>query len=125
MIQFLILAFLTQVQAPAELLPLEQVYDEAMASMELEEWGDAIEKLEAILAQEPSHVPTRFNLAVSLSESAQTERAIEVYRQTLERDETLFEARMNLAILFSRSTGPGTRLSWQLERGSSFGSDTR
>ncbi len=108
MIQFLILAFLIQAQAPAQLLPLEQVYGEAMASMELEEWGDAIEKLEAILAQEPSHVPTRFNLAVSLSESGQTERAIEVYRQTLRRDETLFEARMNLAILLHESGDLGS-----------------
>ncbi len=99
MMQLLMLVFLAQVQAPTQLPPLELMYEEAMASMESARWGEAIEKLEAILAEEPSHIPTRFNLAVSLSRSGEPGRAIEVYRQTLERDETLFEARMNLAIL--------------------------
>ncbi len=97
MAELLLLVFLSQ--APTQLPPLELMYEEAMASMESARWGEAIEKLEAILVEEPSHIPTRFNLAISLSRSGETGRAIKVYRQTLERDETLFEARMNLAIL--------------------------
>ena len=89
-------------QAPLgqQLVPVEILYEEAMTAMEAGEWAEAASRLETILSDEPSHVPTRFNLAVCLSELGETDRAVEEYRKVLDQDGTLFEARMNLAILY-------------------------
>ncbi len=94
---------LTLAQEPAQLVPLEQMYEQAVALMEAEEWDDAIEQLKAIRQEEPDHVPTLFNLAISLSETGRADRAVALYHEILELDRTLFEAQMNLAILLHES----------------------
>ena len=90
-------------QGPTQLLPLEQMYEQAVALMEAEAWDNAIEKLEAIREEEPGHLPTLFNLAVCLSETDRVDGALDLYRQVLELDPSLFEAQMNLAILLHES----------------------
>ena len=100
---FRITLLLLLAQAEAQPIPLEQMYEQAVALMEAEAWDNAIEKLEAIREEEPGHVPTLFNLAICLSETDRVDCALDVYRQVLELDSTLFEARMNLAILLHES----------------------
>ncbi len=90
-------------QEPTQLLPLEQMYEQAVELMEAGEWDNAIEQLEAIRHEEPDHVPTLFNLAISLSETGRVDRAVALYQEILEFDRTLFEAQMNLAILLYES----------------------
>ena len=100
MVRIALLLFLAQAQQP---IPLEEMYEQAIALMEAEGWDNAIEKLEAIREEEPSHVPTLFNLAVCLSETDRVDGALDLYRHVLELDPTLFEAQMNLAILLHES----------------------
>ena len=91
---------LAQTPLSQQLVPVEILYEEAMDAMEGGEWAEAVDRLEAILTAEPDHIPTRFNLAVCLTELGEAGRAIEEYRTVLEGDGTLFEARMNLAFLY-------------------------
>ena len=86
--------------------PLELLYEDAMVAMEAEEWDEAISKLEAVLQEDPSHVGSRFNLAVAFDEAGQTDNALEAYRTLLAGDATVFEARMNLAILLNETGRP-------------------
>ena len=97
-VQLLLVVFI-QTGAGETPIPLERLYAEAMMAMEARNWTEAISKLEAILLEDPSHVSSRFNLAVSFSEEGHTDRALDSYRAILTEDPTIFEARMNLAIL--------------------------
>lgn len=84
-------------QNPADL------YQSAMEDMKAERWGEAIQKLEQVLKEDPAHVPTQFNLAVSLERAGNRDRAVETYRKLLDQDGSLFEARVNLGILLYES----------------------
>lgn len=86
--------------------PLQELYEEAVASMEAGDCSDAITKFETILAEDPAHIPSRFNLAVCFTRTAQTNRAMDAYREILAQDEAVFEAQMNLAILLSEEDSP-------------------
>ncbi len=99
MIIQLLLILVIQTAAVEVTIPLEGLYAEAIVAMEAEHWTEAISKLEAVLLEDPSHLSSLFNLAVSLSEDGQTDRALESYRAMLTEDPSIFEARMNLAIL--------------------------
>ena len=74
--------------------------------MEAGNCSDGITKLETILAEDPAHIPSRFNLAVCFTRTAQANRAIDAYREILAQDEAVFEAQMNLAILLSEEDSP-------------------
>ena len=95
--------FILLIQTNTQLLPLEHFYEQAISFIKAEDYEAAIEKLEAIYGEEPSHVPTIFNLALCLSDTGRLEKAIELYREALDLDPGLFEAQMNLAMLLHES----------------------
>ena len=91
---------------PAAEVSLEQLYEQAMASVSASEWDNAIAGFNAILDADPSHIPSRFYLAVSFAGNGQPDRAIDVYRDILSEDESIFEARMNLGALLFENGSP-------------------
>ena len=87
----------------AQGVPPEQLYSEGTAFLERGNWAEAASRFEAVLEVEPDHIPSWFSLAVALEGSGDGPRAIEAYREVLARDDQLFEARMNLAILLHQA----------------------
>jgi len=77
----------------------EDIYKTANADFDSGRWSDAAAKYELILKDDPSHIPTRFSLAVCYTKTGNVEGAIAQYRKILELDDTIYEARSNLAIL--------------------------
>ena len=88
-------------------VPPAELYEQSLASVEASDWADAIAGFTAILEQDPSHAPSRFYLAVSLTGSGETARAIATYRDILDADATVYEARMNLGTLLFESGQSG------------------
>jgi tetratricopeptide (TPR) repeat protein len=93
----------------------EDIYKTANADFDAGRWSDAAAKYELILKDDPTHIPTRFSLAVCYTKGGNTDRAIAQYRKILEQDETIFEARTNLAILLDQ-TGQRGDAAEQYER---------
>ena len=94
----IILALFAQSQSA-----LEATYNAANLDMQEHRWSEAAAKYEVVLERAPNHVPTLFNLAVCYTNLANSKRAIEVYTKLLEQDGTVFEARINLALLLVQS----------------------
>ena len=104
MIRLILFALLFQSNpVTPDSIPWQRLYADAVNAMKNEAWTEATTALEAVLASNPSHIPSRFNLAVSLGEAGDTARALETYRELLVQDATIFEARMNLAIMLSEN----------------------
>jgi len=93
--RFLILALLTQ--NPVDL------YNSARADMEAGRWAEAAKKYEQAIREDPTHIPTLFNLAVCYTRLGERKRATELYLELLKRDAGVFEARINLALLLEES----------------------
>ncbi len=99
MITILVLGLLPQAAEPS---PADR-YQRAMGAIEAADWDAAIADLSAVLEADPSHMPSKFYLAVSFNGSGRTDRAIETYREILAQDATVFEARMNLGVLLAEN----------------------
>jgi len=91
---FLILALLQSAQ---------DVYKAANTDFEAGKWTDAAAKYEQVLKEDPSHIPSRFNLAVCYSKTGKVDEAIAAYQNLLDRDNAIYEARINLAVLLDQS----------------------
>jgi protein O-GlcNAc transferase len=81
----------------------DDIVQTANADFDAGRWSDAAAKYELILKEDPSHIPTRFNLAVCYTKMGVSEMAIAEYRKILEQDETIYEVRNNLAILLDQN----------------------
>jgi tetratricopeptide (TPR) repeat protein len=79
------------------------IYTSANADFEAGRWADAAAKYEAVLKEDGTHIPSRFNLAVCYTKTGDMERAIATYRTLLGQNETLYEAHVNLAILLEQT----------------------
>jgi tetratricopeptide (TPR) repeat protein len=55
------------------------------------------------LKEDPSHIPSRFNLAVAYAKDSKTDAAIAAYRTLLEQNDAVYEARFNLALLLDQT----------------------
>ena len=82
------------------------LFKAANADFDAGRWADAAAKYELVLKEDPTHIPSQFNLAVSYSKAGNTSGAILAYRRLLEQDGNLYEARTNLAILLDQNGMP-------------------
>ena len=80
-----------------------EIYTAANADFEAGRWAAAASKYEAILKEDGSHIPSRFNLAICYTKIGDVDGAIAAYRTLLAQNETVYEARVNLAILLDQS----------------------
>jgi tetratricopeptide (TPR) repeat protein len=78
---------------------IEDTYKAAIADMDANRWTEASAKFEEVLKDDPTHIPSQFNLAISYSNSDKREQAVALYRTILEEDSNLYEAHINLALL--------------------------
>jgi len=81
----------------------EDLYKAATADMDAQRWPEAAAKYELVLRDDPTHIPTQFNLAVCYAKTGNIDRAQQLYRKILEQDANIYEARINLAILLEQS----------------------
>ena len=72
---------------------------DAVEALEREDYAQAAELLEKVVAEDPENVEVRFNLAFAYSELKQTAKAIEHYQKVAGIKPGLVSARMNLGIL--------------------------
>jgi tetratricopeptide (TPR) repeat protein len=79
------------------------LFKAANADFDAGRWADAAAKYELVLKEDPTHIPSQFNLAVSYSKEGNASGAIAAYRKLLEQDGKLYEARTNLAILLDQN----------------------
>jgi tetratricopeptide (TPR) repeat protein len=99
----------------ALLQSIEDVYKSANVDFEAGRWTDAAAKYEQVLKEDPSHIPSRFNLAVCYSKTDKLEEAITAYRALLEQNGAIYEARVNFALLLDQ-TGNRAGAGEQFER---------
>ena len=85
---------------------VEDTYKAASADFDAGRWSEAAAKYELVLKEDPTHIPSQFNLAVSYSKVGKASGAIAAYRKLLEQDGSLYEARTNLAILLDQNGMP-------------------
>ena len=74
----------------------------AQEALEREEYNLAATQLENLLFRHPGHREALLNLAYCYSRMERTADAVDLYRQTLEREPKLFPARLNLALLLAQ-----------------------
>ena len=101
---YLILVLLTAVSTAGgtQDAPPDELYRQGVAFLEDDDWESAISRFEAVLQAEPEHIPSLFNLAVARAASGEGRRAMDTYRRLLGLDDSVFEARMNLALLLDK-----------------------
>src|SRR5437867_3812707 len=87
----------------ALLQSIQDVYNSANADFDAGRWAEAASKYEAVLKEDPSHIPSRFSLAVCYTKTGNVDGAIANYRTLLGQNETIYEARVNLAILLDQT----------------------
>src|SRR5947209_1415555 len=83
----------------ALLQSIEDTYKAANADFDAGRWAEAAVKYGLVLKEDPSHIPSRFNLAVCFTKTGKPEEAIAEYRKIVEQDGTIYEVRTNLGIL--------------------------
>jgi tetratricopeptide (TPR) repeat protein len=93
----------------------EDIYKTANADFDAGRWADAAAKYGLILKEDPTHIPTRFSLAICYTRLGNTDAAITEYKKILEQDESIYEVRSNLAILLEQA-GQRTAAAEQLEK---------
>jgi tetratricopeptide (TPR) repeat protein len=101
---------------------IQDVYKSANEDFEAGKWMDAAAKYEQVLKEQPTHIPSRFNLAVCYSKAGKTEEAIAAYRTLLDRDSTIYEARINIALLLDQ-IGKRTEAGEEFEKASALRPD--
>lgn len=82
---------------------IEDTYKAANTDMDAQRWTEAAAKFELILKEDPTHIPTQFNLAVCYAKTGDVGRALQLYRRVLDQDSNIYEARVNLAILLDEA----------------------
>ncbi len=87
----------------ALLQSIQDVYNSANADFDAGRWAEAASKYEAVLKEDPSHIPSRFSLAVCYTKTGNIDAAIANYRTLLGQNETIYEAHVNLAILLDQN----------------------
>jgi tetratricopeptide (TPR) repeat protein len=87
----------------ALLQSIQDVYNSANTDFDAGRWREAAAKYEAVLKEDASHIPSRFNLAVCYTKTGNVDGAVANYRTLLGQNETIYEARVNLAILLDQS----------------------
>jgi tetratricopeptide (TPR) repeat protein len=93
----------------------EDIYKSANDDFDAGRWSDAAAKYERVLKEDPSHIPSRFNLAVCYTKTSKTEEAIAEYRTLLDQNNAVYEARINLALLLDQ-TGKRAEAGEQFEK---------
>src|SRR5215831_19541949 len=81
----------------------QDIYNSANADFEAGRWADAASKYEQVLKEDAKHIPSQFNLAVCRTKLGKSEEAIAAYRTLLDQDATVYEARVNLALLLDQT----------------------
>jgi tetratricopeptide (TPR) repeat protein len=94
---------------------VQDIYKSANADFEAGRWADAAAKYEEVLKEDPGHIPSRFNLAVSDTKLNKFEDAIAAYKALLDKDGSIYEARVNLSLLFEQ-TGKRPEAAEQYEK---------
>src|SRR5881628_3913270 len=82
----------------------QDLYNSAATDFEAGRWAEAAMKYESVLKEDNSHIPSSFNLAVCYTKLGNTDAAIAAYRTLLDQNGTIYEARVNLAILLDQSS---------------------
>ena len=82
---------------------VEDTYKSANADFDAQRWADAAAKYEQVLKEDPSHIPSRFNLAVCYAKTGKIDEAIAAYRHVLTQNDSIYEVRLNLALLLDES----------------------
>jgi tetratricopeptide (TPR) repeat protein len=82
---------------------IEDTYKAAIADMDAARWSDAANNFEQVLKDDPTHIPSEFNLAVCYTNLERTQDAIALYRSILSQDNNVYEAHINLALLLEGS----------------------
>src|SRR5262245_47493902 len=101
---------------------IQDVYKAASADFDAGSWTEAAAKYEQVLKEDPSHIPSRFNLAVCYTKTLRLEDAIAAYRTLLDQNSTIYEARVNLALLLEQ-TGKRVEAGDQFEKALAFHPD--
>lgn len=99
----------------ALLQSVQDIYKDANADFDAGRWAEAAAKYELVLKEDPSHIPSRFNLAVCYTNTGNVSGAIASYRTLLGQDGSIYEARTNLAILLDKN-GDRTAAAEQYEK---------
>ncbi len=94
---------------------VEGIYKSANADFDAGKWSEAAAKYEEVLKEDPSHIPSRFNLAVCFAKTGKTDEAIATYRTLLDQNSSIYEARVNLALLLDQ-TGKRAEAGEQFEK---------
>src|SRR5437773_8075936 len=81
----------------------EEIYKAANADFDAGRWTEAATKFEMVLNEDPSHIPSRFSLAVCYTKTGKPNDAIAAYRKILEQDGSIFEVRINLGLLLEKA----------------------
>src|SRR5215467_10620779 len=89
--------------AVALLQSIQDVYNAADTDFDAGRWAEAAAKYEAVLKEDASHFPSRFNLAVCYTKTGNIASAIAAYQALIAQNGTIYEARFNLAILLDQS----------------------
>src|SRR2546425_13218438 len=82
----------------ALLQSIEDTYKAANAVFDAGRWAEAAVKYGLVLKEDPSHIPSRLNLAVCFTKTGKPEEAIAEYKKIVEQDGTIYEVQTNLGI---------------------------
>src|SRR2546429_5399966 len=96
-----ILVLILLLQSPADL------FKAANDDMDAGRYADAATKFEQVLRDDPTHLPSEFDLAVCYAKLGKSKPAEELYRKIIEQDSRIYEAHLNLAVLL-RDLGNNT-----------------
>src|SRR5262247_1685006 len=87
----------------ALLQSVQDIYNSANTDFDAGKWADAAAKYEQVLKEDPTHIPSRFNLAVCYAKTGKTDEAIAAYRTLLTQNDMIYEARINLGLLLDQN----------------------
>jgi tetratricopeptide (TPR) repeat protein len=94
---------------------VQDIYKSANTDFDAGRWAEAATKYEQVLKEDAAHILSRFNLAVCYTKTNKTDQAIAAYRTLLDQNGTIYEARVNLALLLDQS-GKRAEAGEQFER---------
>src|ERR1051326_5107176 len=97
----LLLVLILALQSPAD------IFKAANADMDAGRYAEAAAKFEQVLKDDPSQIPSEFDLAVCYTKLGKSKEAEELYRKIIEHDSNIYEAHFNLGVLL-RDLNNGT-----------------
>src|SRR5215471_14001728 len=80
-------------QSPAD------TFKTANADMDAGRYAEAATKFEQILKDDPTHIPSQFDLAVCYTKLGKSEMARNLYASIIEEDPAIYEVRFNFGLL--------------------------